>query len=76
MRREFSESLGFSSKERDVTIYKLRGTAPQIAASAFVAQEATVIGQVSLADNVSVWPGAVIRGDNDSIEVGEESNVQ
>lgn len=59
-----------------MTIYKLRGTAPQIAASAFVAQEATVIGQVSLADNVSVWPGAVIRGDNDSIEVGEESNVQ
>ncbi|UWN51407.1 Carnitine operon protein CaiE [Alcanivorax sp. ALC70] len=37
---------------------------------------ATVIGSVVLGENVSVWFGAVIRGDNDLIEIGDNSNVQ
>jgi len=44
--------------------------------TAFIAPDATVIGEVTLAANVSVWFGAVLRGDTDRIEVGEGSNVQ
>lgn len=49
---------------------------PRVAASAWVHPAATVIGDVTLADDVSVWPGAVLRGDRDAIVVGAETNVQ
>lgn len=42
----------------------------------FIAENATVIGSVVLENNASVWFNAVIRGDNDVITVGENSNVQ
>jgi carbonic anhydrase/acetyltransferase-like protein (isoleucine patch superfamily) len=42
----------------------------------FIAPNATVIGDVNLGPNVSVWFGAVIRGDSDSISIGENSNIQ
>ncbi len=42
----------------------------------FVAHNATVVGEVSLAHHVSIWFNAVVRGDNDRILVGERSNVQ
>ncbi len=50
--------------------------APVIDASAYVASGAVVIGAVSLAKNSSVWHNAVLRGDINTIEVGEGSNVQ
>ena len=42
----------------------------------FIAPNATVIGQVELEDQSSVWYGAVLRGDNDLIHIGARSNVQ
>ncbi len=57
-------------------IYKLGGQMPRIAASAFVSAEATVIGDVTLEDGVSVWPGATLRADNAPIRIGAGSNVQ
>ncbi|MCC7565975.1 MAG: gamma carbonic anhydrase family protein [Methanomicrobiaceae archaeon] len=42
----------------------------------FIAENATIIGDVVLGDEVSVWFGAVIRGDKSRIEIGECSNVQ
>ncbi len=57
-------------------IYRLGADAPQIAPTAFVAPEATLIGKVLLKDRASVWFGAVIRGDNESITIGESTNVQ
>ena len=42
----------------------------------FIHPLAVVIGNVSLGDHVSVWPTAVIRGDSDSITIGDDSNVQ
>jgi carbonic anhydrase/acetyltransferase-like protein (isoleucine patch superfamily) len=59
-----------------MAIYQLGDDIPQIPRSAFVAAEATVIGKVTLGENASIWPGAVLRGDNDSITVGAGSNVQ
>ena len=46
------------------------------AAGAWVHPRATVIGEVSLGQDASVWPGAVIRGDVNSIAIGEASNIQ
>ncbi len=57
-------------------IYQLGEDKPNIPSSAYVAAEATVIGKVTLGENVSIWPGAVLRGDNDSITIGAGSNVQ
>jgi len=44
--------------------------------TAFIHESAVVLGNVSLGERVSVWPGAVLRGDTDRIEVGAESNIQ
>jgi len=57
-------------------IYQLGEDKPTIPDSAYIAAEATVIGKVTLGENVSIWPGAVLRGDNDSITIGDGSNVQ
>ncbi|MBI2180689.1 MAG: gamma carbonic anhydrase family protein [Deltaproteobacteria bacterium] len=59
-----------------MAIYQLGNDAPIIPSSAYVAKEAVVIGRVTLGERVSVWPGAVIRGDNEPIRIGEGSNVQ
>lgn len=59
-----------------MTIYKLGELVPTIAGNAFVAAEATIIGRAELADEVSVWPGAVIRADNEPVTIGAGSNVQ
>lgn len=59
-----------------MTCYKLGESAPKIHDSAFIADEATIIGKVELHAGTSVWPGAVIRGDNEPIVLGEGSNVQ
>jgi carbonic anhydrase/acetyltransferase-like protein (isoleucine patch superfamily) len=59
-----------------MAIYKLGEAAPTIHETAFVAESATIIGSVTLHENTSVWPGAVIRGDNEPIVVGYGSNVQ
>lgn len=52
------------------------GKKPDIAQAGFVAPNATVIGDVKLGKDSSVWYGAVLRGDINSIEIGEGSNVQ
>ena len=42
----------------------------------FIAENATVIGDVTLADDVSIWFGAVVRADRDRITVGAGSNIR
>lgn len=42
----------------------------------YVAPNATVIGSVIIGDNVSIWFNAVLRGDNDVIDIGDETNIQ
>jgi carbonic anhydrase/acetyltransferase-like protein (isoleucine patch superfamily) len=59
-----------------MSIYQLGDHAPEIDASSFVADSASVIGKVSLHANTTVWFGVTIRGDNERITVGENSNVQ
>ena len=59
-------------------IYSIDGAAPEFPedGSYWVAPSAVLIGRVRLLRNASVWFGAVLRGDNDWIEIGENSNVQ
>jgi carbonic anhydrase/acetyltransferase-like protein (isoleucine patch superfamily) len=52
------------------------GTTPTIDGSAWVAPNATLIGRVTIAENASVFYGAVLRGDTDSISIGAGSNIQ
>ncbi len=59
-----------------MAIYRLGSHTPGIPASAYVAPEATVIGRVALGERASVWPGAVVRGDDDTITVGANTNIQ
>lgn len=60
-----------------MTIYALDDDVPQLDDGAYVADSATVIGKVSLGKGASVWPQAVLRGDNgEMIEVGARSNIQ
>ncbi len=56
--------------------YELDGVQPQVDASAWIADTAQVIGRVEMAADSSVWFGAILRGDNDPIRIGEGSNVQ
>jgi carbonic anhydrase/acetyltransferase-like protein (isoleucine patch superfamily) len=49
---------------------------PTIADTAWVHPLAVVMGDVVLGEHVSIWPAAVLRGDTDRIEIGDESNVQ
>jgi len=59
-----------------MAIYELDGHVPRIAPTAYVAEGATVIGRVVLGEHASVWPGAVIRADDDTITIGARSNIQ
>jgi carbonic anhydrase/acetyltransferase-like protein (isoleucine patch superfamily) len=59
-----------------MALYKLADISPTIAASAYVAPNAAIIGKVVLAEHSSVWFGATLRGDNETISVGAGSNVQ
>ena len=59
-----------------MAIYQLGDLTPSIHPTAWVADSAQIIGQVVLEENVSVWFGAVLRGDNDLISIGKGSNIQ
>jgi carbonic anhydrase/acetyltransferase-like protein (isoleucine patch superfamily) len=59
-----------------MTIYKLGTKLPEIHKTAFIASEATIIGDVHIHENTTVWPGAVLRGDNEPIIIGENTNLQ
>jgi carbonic anhydrase/acetyltransferase-like protein (isoleucine patch superfamily) len=64
--------------ERSMAIYELHGRSPQFPADGqcYIAGSAEVIGNVRLGSNTSIWFGAVLRGDNELIDIGDNSNVQ
>ncbi len=59
-----------------MAVYELDGSSPRIAQSAWVADSAQVIGNVVLAEDVSIWFGTIIRGDTETITIGYGSNIQ
>ena len=59
-----------------MAVYQLDTLTPRLAESAWVADSAQVIGNVELAEGTSVWFGAILRGDNEVMRIGKNSNVQ
>lgn len=59
-----------------MAIYQYADDRPAIGDDVYVAETADVIGRVTLKRNASVWYQAVLRGDTDHLEVGEDSNIQ
>jgi carbonic anhydrase/acetyltransferase-like protein (isoleucine patch superfamily) len=64
------------SDRRSGLIIPYGGVLPTIAPDAFVADNATVIGNVEIGEKASVWFGVVLRGDLNTIKIGPRSNVQ
>jgi len=63
-------------KEMRMPVYSLDGVSPEIAEGCYVAPDAVLVGKVRLLKGASIWFGAVLRGDNEWITVGKDSNVQ
>ena len=59
-----------------MTCYKLGDKTPQLGENAWIAPNATVIGDIRLGKNASIWFNATLRGDNDPIHIGENTNIQ
>ncbi len=57
-------------------ILEYKGKKPKIGNNVFIAATATVIGDVEIADGVSIWYGAVLRGDLAPIKIGKNTNIQ
>ena len=57
-------------------LYSLDGKVPRLPSAYWIAPDAQVIGDVELGDEVGIWFGAVIRGDNEPIRIGARSNIQ
>ncbi|NOU20338.1 MAG: gamma carbonic anhydrase family protein [Methyloglobulus sp.] len=59
-----------------MSIRKFNNILPTIGHSTYIDDSAVVIGDVTLGDNVSIWPTTVVRGDVESITIGDDSNIQ
>ena len=59
-----------------MAIYSIGDRQPILGRDVWIAPNATIIGDVRLGDNASVWWNAVLRGDNDTIAIGAGSNIQ
>lgn len=57
-------------------ILAVDGKSPRIAPTAFIAENATIIGDVEIGDEASIWYGCVLRADIGSIRIGARSNIQ
>lgn len=66
-------TLGYGG---EMPIYALGDASPSIDSSAFVHPDAVVIGSVTIGAGSSVWPGAVLRGDDGEIFVGQRTSIQ
>ena len=59
-----------------MSVFALGTDEPVVGQDCFIAENAQIIGKVHLGENVSVWFGAVLRGDNEPISIGAGSNIQ
>ena len=57
-------------------ILPVKGINPEFGNDCFIAPNATIVGDVKIGDKCSIWFNAVVRGDVNSITIGNESNIQ
>lgn len=55
--------------------YEFEGAEPEVHGNAYVSRESTLVGDVTVESNASIWPGAVLRGDVSPVRVGKGSHV-
>ena len=59
-----------------MAVYELDGMVPSVDSTAWIAESAEVMGRVDIGPDASVWFGSVLRGDTESMTIGEGSNIQ
>jgi carbonic anhydrase/acetyltransferase-like protein (isoleucine patch superfamily) len=59
-----------------VPLYQYQDRSPTIHPSSFVFENVVIIGDVTIGEDVSIWAGVIIRGDNDAVVIGRGSNIQ
>ena len=59
-----------------MALYEIDGVRPVLEGEGWIADTASVMGRVILKNNASIWYGATVRGDNDPIVIGENTNIQ
>lgn len=59
-----------------MAVYEVDGKTPQVAPGAWIADSAQVMGNVTVGPDASIWFGCVLRGDTESMSIGEGSNIQ
>jgi carbonic anhydrase/acetyltransferase-like protein (isoleucine patch superfamily) len=69
-------ATGSTCTVAEMPIYALGSQVPQIAGDAYIHPDAVIIGSVTVGSQSSVWPGAVLRGDEGEIRVGARTSVQ
>ena len=74
--RGLPPAAGAPRKGVAALIRSLRGIEPKIAPTAWVSEFAYVVGNVTIGEYASVWPGVTIRGDGDTITIGNYVNIQ
>ncbi len=57
-------------------MFEFEGLTPQLGDGSWIAPNSTVIGDVRMGKDVSIWPGVVIRGDVNYVEIGDRTNIQ
>lgn len=59
-----------------MTVYSLGEKCPKVGKNCYIAENATMIGDVTIGNNSTVWFNVVVRGDLDSIIIGDDTNIQ
>jgi len=60
----------------DMVIRDFKGIKPEIGENVFISETASIIGEVKIGKNCSIWYNAVLRGDGESIVIGDNTNIQ
>lgn len=68
--------LTLKHEDRDHSLRSFEGHQPQLGNRVFIDRNASVIGNVTIGDDSSVWPWAVVRGDMHSIRIGQRTSIQ
>ncbi len=69
-------STSNNDKKQSALLLPYRGVHPQISPEAFIADNATVIGDTQIGDQSGIWFGCVVRGDVNEIRIGQRTNIQ
>jgi carbonic anhydrase/acetyltransferase-like protein (isoleucine patch superfamily) len=76
LRTEEDRSCLLAIGDSETMIESFKGLTPQVHARAFVHDQALLVGDVTVEEGASIWPGCVLRGDLGPIVIGQDSNIQ